>query len=160
MAVARVQINDAALNELLRGPGGAVVNYMNDLGREVRNEAVRRCPVDEGRLRSSIQNTTTVDGNMITTRVGTNVEYALFVHNGTGIYGPAGKRIEVSPGKKAMRFMPKKGGKPGTGKGGAVFVKWVSGSRANPFLTDALRAVLQPKGWPIIYRRPTGGPKG
>lgn len=156
----RVIINDAALRSLLTGQDGPVVKYMYNLGRKIGNEAKRRCPVDEGRLRASIENTVTVTGALVITRVGTPVEYAIMVHNGTGIYGPSGKRITpkratsarpttTKPRPAALRWQ----------KGGEIFfARSVAGTRANPFLTDALRAVLTPLGWPITYRRPAGGP--
>jgi len=157
----RVIINDQALRDLLTGPNGPVVKAMHDIGRQVQNEAKRRCPVDEGRLRASITNTVTVAGSQIIVRVGTVVEYALYVHNGTGIYGPSGKPITPlrqfsarpvtrAPRRAALRW-PSKGG-------GFVFRHQVNGARPNPFLTDAFEAVLRPLGWPIRARRPTGGP--
>ena len=48
----------------------------------VEAEAKERCPVDDGQLRQSI--TSVVDKNI--GAVGTNVEYAPYVHQGTGIY--------------------------------------------------------------------------
>lgn len=156
MAVARVVINDAALSRLLRGQDGAVVKAMADVGRKVSNEAKRRCPVDEGRLRASITSTTQVEGNLVVTRVGTPVEYALYVHNGTGIYGPSGMPITPKRGtgrlghRAALRWVPR--------GGEAVYAFWVRGVKGRPFLTDALREVLKPLGWPITYRKPTGGP--
>lgn len=145
----RVIINDAAMRNLLTGQNGPIVQYMADIGRRIRNEAVRRCPVDEGRLRASITNTVTVDGNRIIVRVGTVVEYAMAVHNGTGIYGPSGQRIRPVTAK-VLSWQPRSGPR--------VFAKSVKGQRGNPFLTDAMKEVLKPLGWPINYRRPTGGP--
>jgi hypothetical protein len=145
----RVVINDQALRSLLTGQNGPVVSYMYDLGRQIQNEAKRRCPVDEGRLRASIENTVTVSGTQVIVRVGTVVEYALAVHNGTGIYGPSGQLIRPT-NAKALSWKPRAGPR--------VFVKWVRGQRGNPFLTDAMSYVLTPLGWPITYRYPTGGP--
>lgn len=50
------------------------------LALKLRNEAVRRCPVDTGRLRQSIGLKKIGDGHY---RVGTNVVYAPFVEFGT-----------------------------------------------------------------------------
>lgn len=162
MPTGRVIINDQALRDMLMGQNGAVVKAMYDIGRQIQNEAKRRCPVDEGRLRSSITNTVTVQGPQIIVRVGTVVEYALYVHNGTGVYGPSGKPIVPlratsarpvtrEPRRAALRWRAK-------GGGGFVFRYQSRGARANPFLTDALEFVLRPLGWPIRVRRPTGGP--
>lgn len=50
------------------------------LALKLRNEAVRRCPVDTGRLRQSIGLQKIGDGHY---RVGTNVSYAPYVEFGT-----------------------------------------------------------------------------
>lgn len=53
-------------------------------GMIIETDAKRRCPVDTGRLRASL--TTDVEREGETTfvlKVGTNVEYASFVENGT-----------------------------------------------------------------------------
>jgi len=50
------------------------------LALKLRNEAVRRCPVDTGRLRQSIGLQKVGDGHY---RVGTNVVYAPYVEFGT-----------------------------------------------------------------------------
>lgn len=50
------------------------------LALRLRNEAVRRCPVDTGRLRGSIGLQKVGEGHY---RVGTNVVYAPFVEFGT-----------------------------------------------------------------------------
>jgi hypothetical protein len=145
----RVIINDSNMRALLTGQNGAVVTYMYDIGRQVQNEAKRRCPVDEGRLRASIENTVSVNGTQVIVRVGTVVSYAMDVHEGTGIYGPSGKVIRPTSAK-ALTWRPRAGPR--------VFVKWVRGQRGNPFLTDALTYVLRPLGWPVNLRHPTGGP--
>lgn len=154
----RIVINDAALRSLLTGPNGPVVRKIADVSRQVKNEAQRRCPVDEGRLRASITDTVTVEGDLVIGRIGTNVSYARDVHNGTGLYGPAGALIRPV-NAKALRFKPKggavgKNGKPL--KGGVVFAKWSRGSRPNPFLVDAMRAVVP---WPLRVRYSMGGPR-
>lgn len=47
-------------------------------------EAKKRCPVDEGRLRSSIRTNTYSDSyGILITEVGTNVEYGVYVEFGT-----------------------------------------------------------------------------
>lgn len=53
------------------------------VGLRVQNEARKLCPVDTGRLRSSIQATPGRDGRGPYVEVGTNVEYAPFVEYGT-----------------------------------------------------------------------------
>lgn len=55
----------------------------------VQGDAKMLCPVDDGRLRNSIQGTTTDDGTRITGVISTNVEYAPYVEFGTGPVGQA-----------------------------------------------------------------------
>ena len=52
----------------------------------VENDAKRKCPVDDGVLRASI--THEVEANKAV--IGTNVEYAPYVHEVTGIYAKDG----------------------------------------------------------------------
>jgi HK97 gp10 family phage protein len=53
------------------------------VGLQVQNEARRACPVDTGRLRSSIMMKHGTDGGGFYVTIGTNVEYAAFVEFGT-----------------------------------------------------------------------------
>ena len=112
----------------------------------VLNVARAKCPVDEGRLRASIHvEFGTGKGGSPVARIGSNLPYAIFVHEGTGIYGPKGAMIRARKG----RFMVwPRVNNSGVGrrqfKGGAtekfVFAKQTRGSPGRPFLTDALRA--------------------
>lgn len=88
--------------------------------------------VDTGRLRASITWEMRTINGVPTVRVGTNVKYARFVHDGTGLYGP--KHAYIYP--KAKKFMrwKKKGTK------GYIYAKRIKGMKPNPFLTNALKA--------------------
>jgi hypothetical protein len=95
--------------------------------------------VDTGRLRSSITWEIRLLGQKPIGRVGTNVKYAKFVHDGTGIYGPTGQLIRPKHAK-ALRWKSKQyGAKKGKNKGYA-FAKYTKGMKPNPFLKDALSA--------------------
>lgn len=50
---------------------------------QVESAAKQLCPVDTGRLRSSITHTVTREGSSYRVTVGTNVEYAPFIELGT-----------------------------------------------------------------------------
>lgn len=91
--------------------------------------------VDSGRLRDSIRAVPIIRGGAPGSRIGTNVKYALFVHDGTGIYGPRGARIKPKT-KRYLKFIPKGGNR-------FVYAKSVKGMRPNPFLKDALVAAIQ-----------------
>lgn len=80
----RVTINQGAINQLIRSPNGPIGNRLFTAGVRISNNAKRNAPVDTGRLRSSIQAThPEVRGNTLRVRVGTNVNYAIFVEEGT-----------------------------------------------------------------------------
>lgn len=59
----------------------AIARALEAIGIEAESDAADLCPVDTGRLRNSITHTIDADGKAAV--VGTNVEYALYVHNGT-----------------------------------------------------------------------------
>jgi HK97 gp10 family phage protein len=94
--------------------------------------AQRLAPVRTGTLRNSI--TATVIRNFEPKGVvEATAPYALFVHNGTGIYGPRGRPI-VPVRARVLAF-------PGR-DGRMVFARSVRGQRPQPFLTNALHEVL------------------
>ena len=88
------------------------------------NEAPRR--IDTGRLRNSIQIQESSFRGTVMIRVGTNVEYALIIHNGSRPH-----RINARPG----------GVLAWQGPNGMIFARSVMhpGFKANPFLADGLR---------------------
>lgn len=150
MARVRVRVNvhrDVVSARL----GLAADRWAHGLGREVRNQARRRAPVDDGRLRSSIDYAITRRGNRVSVVVGSPLPYARYVHEGTGIYGPHGTPI-VPVTAKALKFEVR-GIRPGRrgptrtpkGKGTIVFAKSVKGMEGTPYLADALQAVLPTK---------------
>lgn len=83
MADVRVVIDRAALAELLTGPNGAVAKEITRRTIRVHNRAKQLCPVDTGRLRSSISWRIDRVGGQAVGVVGTNVNYAPFVELGT-----------------------------------------------------------------------------
>lgn len=143
----RVNLNQAAINELLRGPHGPVVREVNAVTRRVEMRAKTKVGVDSGRLRSSIQRTLSVELTRVVGRVGTAVQYGLYHHQGTGIYGPRRRPIRPKKAGGVLVFTPK-------GSTQVVVAREVQGSRPNPFLVDALREVSP---WPVVPTRVTRG---
>lgn len=95
----------------------SITKGLTDAINTIANDGKGNAPVDDGILKASI--TTQVEGNKAV--VGTNVEYAPYIHEGTGIYAT----------------------------GGGITVPWsyemtngdwvtTSGQKANPFLQDAV----------------------
>jgi hypothetical protein len=65
------------------------------------------------------------------------VHYALYVHDGTGLYGP--KKTVIRPkNAKALVFKSKVYGAKRGKFAGKVVVKSVKGMKPNPFLANAL----------------------
>lgn len=56
----------------------------------VETDAKNNCPVDMGILRASITSEVEVTSDAIVGRIGSNEEYAPYVHEGTGIYAAGG----------------------------------------------------------------------
>lgn len=90
----------------------------------VEEDAKKNCPVDMGVLRASITSEVTVTVDKITGIIGSNLEYAPYVHNGTGIYAKDGN------GRKTPWGYTVKAGKY---KG----FHWTHGQKPQPFLENA-----------------------
>lgn len=128
--------NQRALNALLRSTNGAVAKDLFRRGKKVEAKAKRnlsRSPkrVDTGHLRSSIHTELLTINFAPAVRVGTNVFYAIYVHDGTGVYGPRGRPIRPV-NAKFLSWKNKKGKR--------VYAKQVLGMKPNPFLRDAMDA--------------------
>jgi phage gpG-like protein len=132
MAQVALQIRQAAVRALFVNPQGGVANDLLRRGRNVAYYARRYAPVDTGRLRASINTRLVQYNGEVAVLVGTNVNYAMFQHEGTGIYGPHGTPI-VPRTARFLKFRP---------KGSSVFV-YARSVRGNPptfFLRRALAA--------------------
>lgn len=84
----RVTINQAKLHSLLTASHQGVGRFMLTLGNRVVNNAKARANVKTGRMRASIQMGAleNASGDNIRVRVGTDVSYALYVHEGHHSY--------------------------------------------------------------------------
>lgn len=129
MASLEIRLNEAALSSLAAQAGDADLNVR---ANAVLNAARRGAPVDRGQLRASLTIEFSRDANGPFARIGSNLPYAIFVHEGTGIYGPSGQPIKPVRGR-FLRFTPR-------GASGPVFARQVSGSPGRPFLLEALDA--------------------
>ena len=132
MAVLR--INPDALREITSGPQGPLYRYLVQKAALVETEAKRRCPVDTGRLRSSIHTEMFTDDGQVIARIGTNVGYARYIEEGTGIYGPRGRPIRPVRAQ-FLSWVPR-------GQSKRVFAREVRGVPPRPFLMPALESVF------------------
>lgn len=79
------------LNEVIKELLPATISAgLEAIGQKIENEtkAADYMPVDDGQLRASI--THKVDEDESTVYIGSNLEYAPYVHEGTGIYSKDG----------------------------------------------------------------------
>ena len=137
-----VRFNAAALTQLA---AAAAERDLRVRGNRVLNAARRNAPVDQGRLRASLAMEFTTVNGAPTVRIGSNLPYAIYVHEGTGLYGP--RHAMITPRRGRFMVWPAKNNS-GSGtrryKGGAtagyVFAKRTRGMRGRPFLVQALDA--------------------
>lgn len=133
--MARVRLDRAALNRSIRGASRA---ELDTTSRQVVNRAKILAPVDTGRLRASIR---VERRRLLSLRsvytIGSDVSYAPMVHDGTRPHQIRPK----NPGG-VLRF--RMGGR-------VVYAKVVNhpGTRARPFLDDAVRQIAGGKGYDI-----------
>ncbi len=104
---------------------GSVQSGVYFLAEAIREKAQAEAPVRTSNLVNSIVPPSFSDGGMVAT-IKATAPYALFVHRGTGIYGPYATPI-VPVNKKAL-FWP----------GAAHPVRSVKGMKPNPFFTRAI----------------------
>ena len=78
---------DNATNKIIRD----VLDNVEACCLLVVAEAKKECPVDEGVLRASITHEVKEEPDKITGFVGSNLTYAPYVHEGTGIYAKNGQ---------------------------------------------------------------------
>lgn len=140
------QLNPEALRARLTAKGGGVLRDLLRRGLLVESAAKRNLSgiggpkrIDTGRLRASITTIAIDRDQRPVVLVGTNVKYARWVHDGTGIYGPRGTRIHPRSAKVLVWPSVKYGKSKGKFRGKAV-ARWTRGMRPNPFLKNALIA--------------------
>ncbi len=128
-----------AVRALLTSPRGGVARDLLRRGLKVETQAKRNLGgvdgpkrVDTGRLRASINTQLISRDGAPAVIVGTNVFYARFVHDGTGLYGPRGRKITPKRAK-VLRWHSKKTGR-------YAYAKSVRGMQRNRFLKNALQA--------------------
>lgn len=142
------KFNKAVEEKILTSPVGGVAKDLLKRGVRVQSRARRNLSgttgsgprrVNTGLLRASITVKLVQRPVDLAVRVGTNVAYAKWVHDGTGLYGP--KKSLIRPKQaKALRFRSKVYGAKKGKYAGWVFAKHVKGMKPNPFLKNALSA--------------------
>lgn len=84
--MAELFLRPADIEALLQSKQGPVARELAYRAQRVTNEAKRRANVDTGRMRADIHWELGEDRKGLFARIGTNVFYAVFVHEGTNRY--------------------------------------------------------------------------
>lgn len=124
--------NGPALAEVLSAPNGPVGLDLARRANQVLGHAVRLCPVDTGRLRSSLRWSMAKDAHGLAAIVGTDVNYAIYVHEGTRPHFPPPKALRVWAGRHGFDSPYP-----------VCFAIAARGTRPRPFLRDALAAAYR-----------------
>ena len=101
-------------------------NCMKTACLKVENEAKKRCPVGKGTLRASITNTVEAEDKTVKGYVGSNLSYAPYIHQGTGIYALEGNGRKEVP----WVYCDEKGEYHST-----------EGQKPTPFISDAIEGL-------------------
>lgn len=113
----------------------AIEKGLERVGQEVENEVkLNTVPVSDGQLRSSITHQV-INGD--TVEIGTNLEYAPYVHEGTGIYNANGRQTPWVYMRADGSFVT------------------TSGNEPNPFLQNAVDNKMEML--PKIFENLLGG---
>lgn len=140
MSRVRVQVNQAEFRRLTQSRAGPVVRQAERIGRNTVNKAKRNVKVDDGHLRTTIDHTIDVHPGRVVMRAGSPLAYGLYLHEGTGIYGP--KRRVIRPvSAKFLRFEVKEsvGKVSAKGRRPVVFAKFVRGVKPDKWLVRAFQ---------------------
>jgi len=128
-------VNDTKLHAVLaRSPGLLKNMFMRAVRvQSAARKNLSRPPqrVDTGALRASIAVVPFRWQGLPAFSIGTNLKYAMFVHEGTGLYGP--KHHLITPTHAQVMVFKVQGGRK-------VFTKISRGMPPNPFMKDALSA--------------------
>lgn len=139
-------LDSPTIRSLMASKDGPVYQDIHRRGNAVLREARRLAPKDTGRLKQSMALEMRFAMNKVVARVGSNLEYALYIHEGTAnkgtgfIYPKKGKFLKFpivnNSGKGNRRY-----------KAGATaqyaYAKRVRGIKPTPFLLNAIPAALK-----------------
>lgn len=146
MAVSvHVDLNHAAIYQFLYSPGGPIVRGVNRWSQEVRSLAVARSPKSSGHLAGSSSVEMNTHPGFVVGVIRFSARHALWVHEGTGIYGPRGRPIRRRGGG-LMKFPTGAGGGSRARGRAFTYTRTARGQRPQPFLVSALRLIMLPKG--------------
>ena len=142
-----IVVNANALRALLADPNGQVARAIFQKAKAIELMAKTIAPRGPtGNLIQSIEATVQIENGVPVGTIAANKEYAIYVHEGTGIEGPNKELIrpknasvlrwpKINKGKGRRRY---KGGKTAE----YVYSKYSKGQKPRPFLKMAMERVL------------------
>jgi hypothetical protein len=83
MAETHWNLDSNMLRSMLASNRGPLIADLMRRGQRVVNRAKVLCPVDNGTLRASITPEVHMEGDMPVIRIGSRLDYAVYVHEGT-----------------------------------------------------------------------------
>ena len=81
-----------ALEQYAQRKERQIIQGLTKAALEVERKAREKCPKDTTALRQSITHDVKASGPKVTAVVGSELEYAPYVHEGTGIHAPLGRK--------------------------------------------------------------------
>jgi hypothetical protein len=147
MANVKITIHRVPIFELLYAPTGAVHNLVERTTNAVHIATLRECPVMDGDMVASISDEVrAAPPRSVRGSVSSDDEAALWVQQGTGIYGPHGTPITSTRPGGRMRWPDRR-----PGASGFFYARSVSGQPANPFMWRGLvrGTALGPQRWTL-----------
>jgi len=134
MANVKIRIHRVPIFELLYAPTGEVHNLVERTTNRVQIATLRECPVMDGDMVASIRDDVrAAPPRSVRGVVFSNDEAALWVQQGTGIYGPMASPIVSTRPGGYMRWPDRR-----PGATGFFYAKAVAGQPANPFMWRGL----------------------
>ena len=127
---------DQAAIQRMAAPGGIVHRGARTVGTAVQAAATQLAPVDTGRLRQSGDTEVITKQDAAVARVAFSARHALWVHEGTGIYGP--RRTPIVPRRARVLSWRDR-------RGGWRYARSVKGIRPRRFLTRGTQLVTGKK---------------
>lgn len=139
--IVTTRLNRGEISQFLYTDAGPIVRGARKLGNDVQREAKFLAPKDTGRLASSIGVVVGVAPGFVYAEIGSRLRYALWRHEGTGVYG-TGRPIRPVRATY-LRFQPRRAaGRIADPRRGYVYARSVRGTPGKPYLVGALTAVM------------------
>lgn len=133
MADVKIRIHRIPIFELLYAPTGEVHNLVERTTNAVHIATLQEVPVMTGDMLATIgKDIRVAPGRSVTGIVESDDEAALWVQQGTGVFGPTGQLI--TPRRATLLRWPDR--RRGSG---FLYAKSVAGQEANPFMWRGLR---------------------